>query len=91
MKEGHLFWRDRALLVFFVGLQCPIQRGSGDLECLANFRNRVAFVVEILSNTKLFAGEGFGSTASSPPGYHKSCLGSFPNKVSFKFNLMHPP
>jgi hypothetical protein len=74
-------------LLSFPGLDIAVQRGSGDLEGLANLRNRVSLIaVERLGNTESFAGEGFGSAAFPPSGSgrHKSCLGSLPNQVSLK-------
>jgi hypothetical protein len=70
----------------FARLERAIQRGFGDLEGLANLLNWVPLVVEILSNTELFASEGFGSTALSPSGSgsSQSSLCPFPDKVSLK-------
>jgi hypothetical protein len=46
----------------------------------------VFLLIEILGNTQLFAGKGFGSAAFSPPrsSSNKSCLRPFPNQVSLK-------
>jgi hypothetical protein len=81
---------------FFIGIfprmDIAVQRGSGYLEHPLNFHNRVSLILEILGNTQLFSGEGFGSAASSPSGSRscQACLGSLPNQVSFKSNLTHP-
>jgi hypothetical protein len=74
------------LLVSWFGLNSTVQRGFGDLECPAYLRNRVVLLVEILGNTELLAGKGFGSVASFPSGSgcHKTCCCSLPDKVSFK-------
>jgi hypothetical protein len=50
----------------FPSLNEAVQRGFGDLESPANFRNRVSFLIEILGNTQLFPDKGFGSAALFP-------------------------
>jgi hypothetical protein len=53
---------------------------------MANFRNRVSFLIEILGNTQLFAGEGFGSAAfaSSFSGNSKASLRPLSDQGSLK-------
>jgi hypothetical protein len=74
------------LLVSIPGLDRTIQRGFGDLERPTNLRNRVSLVIKIKGNTALISCECFWSTAfsSSLSGCGQSCLGSFPNEVSFE-------
>jgi hypothetical protein len=73
-------------LVSLPGLNVAVQRGFGDLERPANFQNWVSFLVEILGNTELFAGEGFWSAACFPSGSCccQPCLSPLSNEVSLK-------
>ena len=68
------------------GVYRPVQRGFGDLERPANVRNGVPLLVEIPGNTQLLSGEGFWPAAFFPSGSGcgQTCLGSFPDQVSFK-------
>jgi hypothetical protein len=70
----------------FARLECAVQRGFGDLERPANLRNRVSLLIEILGNNELPCGKGFWSPAFFPSrsGCSQTCLGSFPDQVSFK-------
>jgi hypothetical protein len=75
------------LLLVSLGLDRAVQRGLGDLERPAYFRNRVFLLVEFKGNTALFYGEGFWSAAfsASGSGCCQTCGCSLPNEVSFKF------
>jgi hypothetical protein len=73
----------------FTGLDRPVQRGSGNLERPANFRNGVCgIIIEGLGNTQLSAGQDFGSAAFSPSGSgcHQPCCCPLFNKVSLKLS-----
>jgi hypothetical protein len=72
--------------VFFPGIDIPIQRGFRDLERLANLRNQVVLLVELLGNTALFSGESFGSAAfpSSCAGCYQACGCPLLDQVSLK-------
>jgi hypothetical protein len=74
-------------LVSFVSLESAIQRGSGDLERLANRGNRVLLiVVERFCNIELPCCQGFWSTTYSPSGSgsYQTCGCSFLDEVSLK-------
>jgi hypothetical protein len=73
---------------FFHSLDIAVQCGFGDLERPADLHNGMVLVVKILSNTALFANQGFGSATSSSPssGSTQSCLRPFPDQVSLKFS-----
>jgi hypothetical protein len=43
------------LLMVLPSFESAVQRGFGDLQCAANFRNWVFLVVEFLCNTRCFA------------------------------------
>src|ERR671919_318536 len=87
VTKQKLFWRYRGLLVFFVGLQCPVQAGSGDLERPADIHNRVAGVIQFLGNTSFLNSDDFWPAAFFPSGSccGESCLGPLFNQVSLKF------
>jgi hypothetical protein len=74
--------------VSFSSLDIAVQSGFGDLECPANVRNGVSFLVEIPGNTYLSVCQGVWSAAfaSSSTRSCQSCLCPLPNEVSFKLS-----
>jgi hypothetical protein len=62
-------------------LERPVQRGFGDLEGLANLHDGVFLLVEILGNTEVSCGQGFGSAAffASGSGSSQPSLCPLPN------------
>jgi hypothetical protein len=65
LRECHLYTAPRNICLS-PSLQCPVQAGSGDLECPANIHYRVAVVVELPSNTPFLYSEDFWPAAFFP-------------------------
>jgi hypothetical protein len=74
--------------VTFPGIDIPVQCGFGHLKRPANFRDGMPFLIEILGNTELFAGEDFGSAAfpSSGSSWQQACGCPLPDQVSLKLH-----